>query len=244
MADMMHFSIKLADLTIFIHTISPRTYCCCLNYLSNDNTPDFHIYIDEHDVQMEYDRNGFNTSRVYSTYLETMAASRKIVEKALDFDIIMMHGAVISTNNGSFLFSAPSGTGKTTHIKKWISNIADSYVVNGDKPLIKICNKRVIAYGTPWCGKEQMGRNTKAIIKSIVFMERAENNLIEQISFAEALPLLLQQTYRPNDEEKMRKTLLLIQRINDNVSFWRFKCNNFKDDCFEVAYNALVRNQK
>ena len=75
-------------------------------------------------------------------------------------------------------------------------------------------------------------------------MERAENNIIEQISFAEALPLLLQQAYRPNDEEKMRKTLLLIQRISDNVSFWRFKCNNFKDDCFEVAYNALVRNQK
>ena len=81
-------------------------------------------------------------------------------------------------------------------------------------------------------------------LKSIILMERAEENHIEQISFAQAFPTLLQQTYRPDDEEKMRKTLRLMQRLPPAVSFWRFQCNNFKDDCFDVAYNALVKGQK
>ena len=71
-------------------------------------------------------------------------------------------------------------------------------------------------------------------------MERCEDNHIEQISFAEAFPSLLQQFYRPDDEDKMRKTLRLMQYLNPEVSFWRFQCNNFMDDCFDVAYNALV----
>ena len=72
---------------------------------------------------------------------------------------------------------------------------------------------------------------------------KAENNHIEQITFADAFPTLLQQVYRPNDEEKMRKTLHLMQKLSPGVTFWRFQCNNFKDDCFDVAYNALVRDQ-
>ena len=89
-----------------------------------------------------------------------------------------------------------------------------------------------------------MYTNTMVPLKSIILMERAEDNHIEQISFAEAFPKLLQQVYRPEDEEKMRKTLRLMQRLNGPVSFWRFQCNNFKDDCFDVAYNALVGKQK
>ena len=88
-----------------------------------------------------------------------------------------------------------------------------------------------------------MYTNTMIPLKDIVLMERAEDNHIEQISLAEAFPGLLQQVYRPDDEEKMRKTLRLMQRLSPAVTFWRFQCNNFKDDCFDVAYNALVKGQ-
>ena len=56
-------------------------------------------------------------------------------------------------------------------------------------------------------------------------------------------PLLLRQVYCPEDKDKMRKSLQLIHRLKSAVTFWRFQCNNFKDDCFDVAYNALVRDQ-
>ena len=77
-----------------------------------------------------------------------------------------------------------------------------------------------------------------------LFQYNCYKNHIKQVSFAQAFPFLLQQVYRPDNEEKMRKTLRLTRRLNPAVSFWRFQRDNFKDDCFNVAYNALVKGQK
>ena len=81
-------------------------------------------------------------------------------------------------------------------------------------------------------------------VKAIIIMERSENNHIERISFSESFLYLLQQVYNPEDEEKMRKTLRLMQQMSSSVSFWHFQFNNFKEDCFDVAYRALVLDQE
>ena len=167
----------------------------------------------------------------------------KLANSFLDLNVILMHGAVIGLNNSSYLFTAPSRTGKTTHILKWLERLPDAYVINGDKPFIKLLNDgtQPLACGSPWAGKENMYTNTNVPLKAIICMERAEENSIHVISFSEAFPILLQQTYRPDDEEKMRKTLRLLQQLNGYVKFYKFKCNNYQEDCFNVAYTALVR---
>ena len=177
--------------------------------------------------------------------IKTPSILGKFSDALLDFDTVLMHGAVLAVENSAFLFSAPSGTGKTTHILKWQDHLPKAFVVNGDKPFIKFSEDGTppLACGSPWAGKENLYSNTMVPLKAIILMERAENNRIEPISFAQAFPFLLQQTYRPEDPEKMRKTLKLMQRLSPAVSFWRFQCNNFKDDCFDVAYNALVGKQ-
>ncbi len=170
---------------------------------------------------------------------------KKMADGLLNYDILLFHGAILAHQDRAYLFTAPSRTGKTTHIIKWLEHLPDAYVVNGDKPFIKFSDDGTppLACGSPWAGKENLYTNTMVPLKSIILMERAEENRIEQISFAQVFPALLQQTYRPDDEEKMRKTLRLMQRLSPAVSFWRFQCNNFKDDCFDVAYNALVKGQ-
>ena len=75
-------------------------------------------------------------------------------------------------------------------------------------------------------------------------MERSENNSIHQIPFIEAFPFLLHQFYLPTDEIKMRRTLQYIKQLGSGVTFWHFKFNNFKDDCFDVAYNALLGSEQ
>ena len=168
---------------------------------------------------------------------------RKISEALLEFDVLLMHGAVIALNDKAYLFTAPSGVGKTTHILNWMENLPNAFVVNGDKPFIKFSgatNKPPLACGSPWAGKENLFNNAMVPLKAIIFMERAEDNRIEQISFTDAFPSLIQQTYRPKDTDKMHKTLSLLQRLYPAVKFYRFQCNNFKNDCFKVAYDALV----
>ena len=241
--DLLHFTISLAGLNIKVNTLSPGTYGYCINYISDLN-PDIDVEITESDVLREIKDGRFKPDEANKQYLETIAVYRKIVENVIDYNIILMHGAVICVDNNAIMFSAPSGSGKTTHIKKWIQNAEDAYVINGDKPLIKITEREAIACGTPWCGKERMGTNTMVPLKSIVFMERSKINKIERITFAQAYPLLLQQLFYHDSSEKMHKSLNLVAKLDTMIEFYKFYFNNFKEDCFDIAYNALIKNQK
>ena len=240
------FTIQTAGHLISCETTYLLTYNRCRDFIT-DGKPELHIRMKQEDIDRERERyilaGGDDDPSDRS--LEYMALLRRVSEEIMRFDAFMMHGAVIAVHDAAYLFTAVSGTGKTTHIKKWLAHVPGAFVVNGDKPFIKISDDGTppLACGSPWAGKENMYTNTMVPLKSIILMERAEENHMEQISFAQAFPTLLQQVYRPDDEEKMRKTLRLMQRLSPAVSFWRFQFNNFKDDCFDVAYNALVKGQ-
>ena len=233
------FTIGLAGLLIELNTISPRTCIYCMDYLQ-EGKPDIRISVTENDVrkeQLECEKEGIRKNEIG---LETISAYRKITESIIDYGIVLMHGAVIAIGDNSYMFAAPSGTGKTTHIKLWLRNIRDSYVVNGDKPLIIVEKDRLVACGTPWSGDERMNTNTMKPLKSIVFMERSDKNHINKLSFQQAYPYLIQQTYIPHNKEAAKKVLSLIASMGNKASFWRFQCNNFESDCFETSYKALI----
>ena len=244
---MYQFTIQLAGLNIEINSLHTRVMAINRRFITNEK-PDFKLVSNQLEIDREKERYiqtvGYRNDP-WDGFIELSSVLRSICIEIIDFGVIMMHGAAIANGQSSYLFTAPSGTGKTTHVLKWIKHIPDAFVVNGDKPFIKIPKdgSQPLACGSPWSGKENMYTNAMVPLKSIILMERAQDNYIEHISFIEAFPFLYQQIYHPDDEDKMRKTIHLIQHLNPAVTFWRFRFNNFKDDCFDVAYNALVKNQ-
>ena len=238
--DPKSFSISIAGRTVAINSQYSEVYLLCKEYEST-HEPELHIDVSDEDIVTERNHSQDGRSSYTNSYLETLAVLRKISEEMLAHDTFLMHGAVVAVNNKAYMFTAKSGTGKTTHINKWLDNLDNAYVVNGDKPLIRITENEAIACGTPWCGKEQMGTNTMVPLKAIVFLERAEENSIEEISYNQAFVPLIQQIYEPADAEKMKKSLSLLSKLNTRVQFFRYKCNNMKSDAFSVTYKALVR---
>ena len=239
--DKRHFCISVANHVVEINTLYANTYNMCDGYLC-DGIPDFCVSINEDDILFEKQEAKKQRGPSNDDYLETLAVYRKIAENVLDYDTFLMHGAVIAHNNQAYLFTAKSGTGKTTHIRKWINSLPDAYVVNGDKPLIRITKTEAIAYGTPWCGKEKLGKNCMVPLKAIVLMERGENNEIQTITFGQAITGLLQQTYMPTDADKMRKTLTLLSKLQGKVKIYKYVFNNMKDDAFTVSYGTIADN--
>ena len=125
-------------------------------------------------------------------YLETLAVYRKLAQLLVQDDILLMHGAVVAVDGQAYLFTAQSGTGKTTHTRLWMQQFGDRAVmVNGDKPLLHITNEGVTVYGTPWDGKEHLSTNTSCPLKALCILTRSETNHIERISKKEALSLSL-----------------------------------------------------
>ena len=241
----MNFCIETAGLRVAVESVYDGVYRHCRDYLCQENrNPDFSVKTDlellhaEFDAMMEQEHIAPGPRGI-----ELYAVHRLICNKALDFGVFMMHGATVAVNGGAYLFSAPSGTGKTTHIRLWLENLPEAYVVNGDKPFLRVTEEGVLACGSPWCGKESLGRNTQVPLKAIVFMERGGENSIRKVPFKEVFPRLLQQVYRPQNAEGMRKTLEMLKSLPEKVTFYSFQFDNFKDDCFDTAYNALVKDR-
>ena len=172
-------------------------------------------------------------------YLEMLAVYRKIAEKMPEYDTILFHGSCVAVGGIGYLFTAKSGTGKSTHTRLWRELLGERAVmVNDDKPLIRISDSGAVIYGTPWDGKHRLSTNIAASLKALCVLERAEQNTIRQIMAGEAYPILLQQVFRPIDSTAMSKTLTLIDRLAASVSLWRLGCN-IEIEAARVAYDAM-----
>lgn len=243
----MVFKIKMCETVIEIHSLHDWVYNYCAGYIVEDEMPDVTVSITPEDIEAEREysrrehcRQGEAPVAYSDGVLEGTAVYRKICTQLICRDIFLMHGSVVAADGSACIFIAPSGTGKTTHTRLWLKNIAGSYVVNGDKPLLRVADA-VYASGTPWSGKERMQVNESVPVKAIVLLERGAHNEIAQISFKEALPVLLSQSYRNADKMHMIKTVELLERASQTIGFYRLKCN-MEDEAAFVAYNGIYKN--
>lgn len=238
------FRIDICKKIIEIESIHVLPYAICRKFLTQ-GSPDICIRNTQSEIEelrVEYKKE-YKYGGNWDGETEVMLTFQKIANELIDFDIIVLHGAVIAVDGNAYVFSGKSGVGKTTHILKWLKEIPKAYVVNGDKPFIMLSDEPM-ACGSPWAGKEKMGTNTIVPLKAIVFLERNESNYMQKISCSEAFPLLWQQTYHNSDINKMKKTLQLLKTLCEEVPCYRFLINNYKDDCFQVAYSTLVENNQ
>lgn len=239
----MEFTVRLADTNILVRSLYDEVYELCRDYLT-DSAPDMSVTTVPEDIEYERTVNireaqieGIPEVDYPAPYLETLAVYRRIVTQLLDRNTLLMHGAVVAVGDKAWLFTAPSGTGKTTHINLWLENIPGSYVVNGDKPLIRVENELTV-YGTPWAGKEGMNRNVGVKLCGIVILNRGLDNKIEQVPMTQVLPVLIQQSYRPREKDDLVKALGLLSRIGKQIPLYQLYCNMLPDAAF-TAYNTL-----
>lgn len=234
------FNIKVADIVIGIESVHVLPYALSRLFFT-DESPAIKIISTQADIDAEkplYEAENRLTAS-WDGAVEVAVLLHKVAESVIDYGAFVMHGAAIAVNDEAYLFTANSGVGKTTHAMKWLANVPDAYVVNGDKPFILTGDTPMVC-GSPWAGKEGMHTNKIVPLKAIVMLERSEENEIHRIPFVEAFPILYQQIHRPTEIEKMKKSLSLLKTLDGKVGLYCFKMNNFKDDCLQVSYEALT----
>lgn len=236
---------RIAEKNIEITSIYQEVHDYCKLYRVTD-TPDFKIETTQSDIDFERKKSareniaeGLPVVDYSDSYLEELAVYRKIANKMLDYNTFLFHGSVVSVDNEAYLFTAKSGTGKSTHTRLWRELFKDRAVmVNDDKPLIKITDDSIVVYGTPYNGKHRIGNNISVPLKAVCILERAEENNIHSINGQEAYALLLQQVYRPTEGEKLLKTLSLIDLLIKKVKLYKLGCN-MDISAAELAYNEM-----
>ena len=210
-----------------------RVHRRCEAYRTDDVPADISVEITQADIERErgcsidaYGQEDRISGDSSDNALEELAVYRKIAERMPSFDTILMHGSCIAADGEGYLFTAKSGTGKSTHTRLWRETFGGRTVmVNDDKPLLQITEDGVRVHGTPWNGKHRLGGNTDLPLKAICILERGTENQIRQISPREALPMLLQQSYRPKDRDAMEQLLELLGKLIARVKFYKLQCN-------------------
>ena len=125
----------------------------------------------------------------------------------------------------AYLFSGPSGMGKSTHTRLWQSVYPDAKVFNDDKPALRRLDGRWFAYGTPWCGKDGININMKVPLGGICFLRRGESNSIRRLSLLEAsVRVISQTTHRFKSEERLDLLLSHVDRLVQEIPVYELYC--------------------
>ena len=156
---------------------------------------------------------------------------------------MMFHSSCIDFDGDAICFSAPSGTGKSTHTLLW-KQVFGSRVkyINDDKPAIRFDEYgKAYAYGLPYSGKAYINNNTCAPVKAVVFIERAEENSIRKIGIQEATFRILDQTIKNNyDTDSLDVLISTVEKFILSVPCYLLSCNQ-SEDAVKTCYNELYK---
>ncbi len=262
---------KLADVPVQITSLYDEVQMMCAPY-STTEAPQLHISTTAEDIESEGRKSdeerrqeGLPEYHFPEPYLETLAVYRQLATKLIAKGVLLIHGSVIAVDGEGYLFTALSGTGKSTHVRLWRELFGERAVmVNDDKPLIKVRSEELgvrsispsqensgvtdysslltpnssLVYGTPWDGKHHLSTNISVPLKAIVHLQRGEENHIEPITPSEMLPILLQQTFRPQTGVGTMQVLQLLDALSQRVKFFSLHCN-MQPEAARIAYEGI-----
>ncbi|MBQ2954293.1 MAG: hypothetical protein IJE07_12250 [Clostridia bacterium] len=247
---MTEFAIRIAGQVAAVSAMfdSTRTYCAA--YLCED-APDFAVSISAEDIRFEREKSeredrleGIPPRHFPDAYLETTAVQRKIAEHLFDHDTLLFHGSVVAVDGVAYLFTARSGTGKSTHTRLWREVLGDRAVmINDDKPFLHMGDTGVTAYGSPWNGKHGLGSNVSAPLRAICILRRGAENRIRPIPAGEAVDMLIQQSNRPLNRQRMLHYMELLDRLAQQVVFYELECN-MEREAAVIAYETMAGIRK
>lgn len=179
------------------------------------------------------------TTKIYNTYSETCihclleenAESNHLYMMSLALDKIIylqdcfvLHSSSILVKDKMILFSAPSGTGKSTQADLW-KEYRNAKVINGDRNLIYNIEDNYYAQGWVLSGSSEYRRNVCAPIQCIVILEKNANNEIIQLKGMEAFNRVYREIISNQwDSSFVSKEFDFISNLIDNIPVVLLKC--------------------
>ena len=129
-------------------------------------------------------RAGF--AGVDPAFVSLLALEKRMLERSA----LVLHTAFMVYRDQAVLFSAPSGTGKSTQANLW-ETYRGTRTANGDRCLLRKENGIWKAEGWPVCGSSGICHVESHPIRAIVMLSQAPENQIQRLSPGNAFSLVL-----------------------------------------------------
>ena len=140
-------------------------------------------------------------------------------------DTLMFHASAVMHEGSGYMFIAPSGTGKSTHSQNWIRMIPGTKLLNDDTPIVRLTNRQVRIYGSPWSGKTPCYRNICVPLKGVARIERAtENRIIKKEGVDAFASLLIACAIMKREKSMYWKGCDIVSQIATKVCVYTLYC--------------------
>lgn len=171
-----------------------------------------------------YDESRLVMSRPSESEREYICCSAAFCRNILQHGRFYLHASAVVYEGEAYLFSAPSGTGKSTHTAFWRELFPGSYILNDDKPVIWPEQEQITVWGTPFAGKTNLQVNRGVPLKGICFLKQGSENQIHQVTEEQALALMLNNTWRPRSNEGMNRLLDMMEQVVSQINVYEMSC--------------------
>lgn len=157
--------------------------------------------------------------------LDTMFISLLSLERhQAHLNHFILHCSYITINQQAILFTAPSGTGKSTQASLWEKYTA-SQTINGDRALLVKKENQFYACGWPICGSSEICLNQSYPIACIVVLSQGKENEIVELSYKDAFKRLLSETtINYYNTDYTLKALDFIEDLAKSVKIYHLSC--------------------
>ena len=210
---------KIADLIVAMDTFGRTALQAEPYLLDGEYIEDLSIVSDRESFQKKYPFVPDDAAEYYCTAF-------KFYSQLVNFDGLMLHSSAVIVDGRAYLFSAPSGTGKSTHVGLWLNLFGNrAAILNDDKPALRRVDGKWYAYGTPWSGKHDISINTRVPLAGICVLRRGVTNKIEPYGGSNAISDIFEQTPRSKKQAYVVRLLELLDQLLTEVPVWYMECN-------------------
>ena len=231
---MAEFTLEIANHAVAVTSLFDSTRDYCVDYLTHRSAA-FSVSVTEADLAAEQayldaeaDREGLRRRVFGKPFLERSFLQRRIADLLEGENVLLLHGSAVALEGKGYLFTAPCGTGKSTHARLWREALG-AVAVNDDKPFLRLTPDGVLLCGSPWRGKHGIGANITVPLKGICLLQRGCENTIMPLSPADGLQELIHQS----------SDCPLVRAIAERVPLWLLTCTPTVDAA-HVAYHAML----
>lgn len=186
----------------------------------------------EHTVELK--KESFPQGMSAKTLLNA-CATEHLAARANGF---VLHTSYIQHQEGAVLFTAPSGTGKSTQAALW-HDLRGAETVNGDRAVVRVDHGWVLAEGIPFSGSSRICKNRSLPLKAIVYLAQAPQTSICQLRGARAFARVWEGiSVNVWDREDMALVSDTVQQVLQSVPVYYLACT--PDETAVAALEQLL----
>ena len=160
----------------------------------------------------------------------------------LSNNILFLHAAQIAMKGTGVLFTAPSGTGKTTQAKLW-QKYRNIEIVCNDRTLTGKVGNKWLTWGYPLDGSEPVISTEVNKLGAVILLKQGKTNTVETLKVGQAVTFLMRQVVFDYWKGQAREKVMdLLFTLLEDIPIFLLTCTPDKR-AVDILEKKLIKSK-